>query len=63
MCERVVRQSISVEIPRVVEKDQISRMDGGSIVNPPMFYHMGKDAPDAVAAIKFAEPTVQVHTL
>jgi hypothetical protein len=46
-----------------VEKDQISRMDGGAIVNPPMFDHMGKDAPDAVAAIKLAEPTIQVHQL
>ena len=63
MRERIIGYAVSIEIPGVMKKNQIPRMNGRAIVNPPVFDHMGVNAPYPISAVQFSQSTIQVDTL
>lgn len=48
MCKGIVQFTVSIEIPGVVEKHQISGMGDGTLVKPAVLLHVGMDQPHAV---------------
>ena len=43
MCEGIVQYTVSIKIPSVVEKHQISGMGDGALMEPTVLLHVGMD--------------------
>src|SRR5689334_8450405 len=48
MCEGVIQSTVSIEVPCVVKKHQISGMGDGALVKPAVLLHVGMDQSHAV---------------
>ena len=63
MCEGIVQFTVSIEIPGVVEKHQISEMGDGALVKPAVLPHVGVDQPHPVGVRGLGAAVVQVDAV
>lgn len=59
----IVDSPIPVEIPRIVEKDEIARLHDGALMNPAVLSHMGVDEPDAVGLAITGVALIQIDAM
>lgn len=63
MCEGIVQLAVSIKVPGVVEKHQISGMGDGALVEPAVLPQMGMDQPHAVCVGVPGVAVVQVNAM